>query len=109
VIKIESVRNGPALREFVFLPEKLYRGDPNWSPPIWSDERQTFTSKNPILAHSDYVLYAARESGKTVGRILAYVDHSFNTFYKSKIGMFGSFESIQNRSVAGALLGQAEQ
>jgi len=109
MIKTERVRNRRGLREFIFLPEKLYRGDPNWSPPIWSEERQTFTPKNPILAHSDYALFTASDSQKTVGRILAYVDHSFNAFYNSKTGMFGSFESIENRQVAEMLLAQAEQ
>jgi len=35
------------------------------------EERQTFTTKNPLLAHSDYVLFLSRDDDRVVGRILA--------------------------------------
>jgi ribosomal protein S18 acetylase RimI-like enzyme len=108
-VKTEQVQTRKALREFIYFPEKLYRQDPLWSPPIWMEERQTFTAKNPILAHSDYALCLARENGAVVGRVLAYVDHTFNDYYHSKIGMFGSFESIPRPEVAGALLAETER
>lgn len=73
------------------------------------EERQTFTTKNPLLAHSDYGLFLARVDGKVAGRILAYVDHNFNDYYHSKIGMFGSFESIRSSETAAALFSEAEE
>jgi GNAT superfamily N-acetyltransferase len=97
------------LREFIYFPRILYSRDVLWSPPIWMEERQTFTTKNPLLAHSDYVLFLARNDGKAAGRILSYIDHNFNDYYKSKIGMFGSFESARRSEVAAALLGEAER
>ena len=106
-VQLEEVTGGRGLREFLHLPERLYRGDPNWSPPLWADERETFSRRNPVLAHSDYRLLLARRDGKTAGRVLAYVDHSFNDFYRSRMGFFGSFES-EDGQVAAALLGEAE-
>jgi len=108
-VKIEKVQTRKALREFIYFPEKLYRGDPLWSPPIWMEERQTFTARNPVLAHSDYALFLARKNGEVAGRVLAYVDHNFNDYYHSKIGMFGSFESIREPEVAGALFAETER
>ncbi len=107
-IKIEKVLTKRALSKFIYFPEKLYHQDSLWSPPIWMAERQTFTTRNPVLAHSDYALFLARENDKVVGRILAYVDHTFNDYYNSKIGMFGSFESVRRPEVAGALFAETE-
>jgi GNAT superfamily N-acetyltransferase len=108
-VTIENVHTRKALREFIFLPKTLYHQDPLWSPPIWLEERQTFTAKNPLLAHSDYALFLARTDGQAVGRILAYVDHNFNDYHQSKIGTFGSFETIRNSAIAAALFNDAEK
>jgi len=108
-VTIETVRSHKTLREFIYFPRALYSRDPLWSPPIWMEERQTFTTKNPLLAHSDYVLFLSRDEDRVVGRILAYVDHNFNDYYKSTIGMFGSFESVRKPEVATALFGEAER
>ena len=108
-VTIETVRSRKTLREFIYFPRVLYGKDPLWSPPIWMEERQTFTTKNPLLAHSDYALFMARVDGRVAGWILAYVDHNYNDYYKSKIGMFGSFESVRKAEVAAALFGEAER
>jgi GNAT superfamily N-acetyltransferase len=108
-VSIETVRSGKTLREFIYFPRTFYSRDPLWSPPMWMEERQTFTTKNPLLAQSDYTLFLARVDGRASGRILAYVDHNFNDYYKSRIGMFGSFESVRRPEVAAALLRETEQ
>jgi GNAT superfamily N-acetyltransferase len=108
-VTVETVESRKALREFIYFPRTLYSRDPLWSPPIWREEGQTFTTKNPLLAHSDYTLLLARVDGEVAGRILAYVDHNFNDYYRSKIGMFGSFESIRRSEVAAALFVEAEE
>lgn len=107
-VHVEEVAGGKGWREFLHLPERLYRDDPDWSPPLWADERQTFTPRNPVLAHSDYRLLLARRGGWPAGRVLAYVDRSFNAFNHSAIGFFGSFES-EDAEAADALLGEAER
>ncbi|MBN2551724.1 MAG: hypothetical protein JXB06_03090 [Spirochaetales bacterium] len=106
-VAVEEVEDKRSLREFIRLPERLYRNDPLWSPPIWLEERRTFTAGNPLLAHSDYALFLARSDGGAEGRILAYIDHKFNDFYGARIGMFGSFETANRIEVAEALLSGA--
>jgi ribosomal protein S18 acetylase RimI-like enzyme len=106
-VRIEEAAGARGFREFLRLPERLYRGDPNWSPPLWADERKTFTPANPVLAHSDYRLLLARRGGRAVGRVLAYVDRSFNAYNRSATGFFGSFES-EDAEAAEALLAEAE-
>jgi GNAT superfamily N-acetyltransferase len=107
-ILVEQVRTRRQLREFVFLPERLYRGSPLWAPPLWSEERETFSARNPILAHSDWRLFLARREGRAVGRILAYVDHAFNDYYGSSTGLFGSFECEKDPEAARKLFREAE-
>lgn len=107
-LSVAEVGGRREFREFLFLPERLYRGDPNWSPPLWVDERRTFTARNPVLAHSDWRLLLARREGRPVGRLLSYVDHSFNGYYRSATGFFGSFEA-EDPEAAAALLGEAER
>jgi GNAT superfamily N-acetyltransferase len=108
-VTIERVQSRKTLRQFIYLPRKLYAGDPLWSPPLWMEEHHTFSSRNPLLAHSDYQLLMARRAGEAAGRLLAYVDHNFNDYYHSKIGMFGSFESVRSFEVAEALFAEAER
>jgi ribosomal protein S18 acetylase RimI-like enzyme len=62
-----------------------------------------------VLAHSDWRLLLARRQGRAVGRLLAYVDHSFNRYYGSATGFFGSFECAEDPEAASALLGEAER
>jgi len=107
-VRVEVVAGGRGFREFLRLPEQLYRDDPDWSPPLWADERKTFTAGNPVLAHSDWRLLLARRDGEPAGRVLAYVDRSFNDYYRSRTGFFGSFECDDGRSAA-ALLREAER
>lgn len=108
-MRVEEVSGGRALREFVCFPQRLYRGDPQWAPPLWIEERGAYNrSRNPILAHSDYVLLAVRDGGSMAGRALAYVDHAFNDYYHSRIGFFGAFECLDEPQAAEALLDRAE-
>jgi ribosomal protein S18 acetylase RimI-like enzyme len=96
-------------RRFIHLPERLYRGEPCWSPPLWSEERRTYRPEhNPVLRESDFRLFLATRDGEPVGRILAYVNHLYNAHYCSRTGMFGAFESIDDPLVAMALLRAAE-
>jgi GNAT superfamily N-acetyltransferase len=106
-VRVEDAAGAAGFREFLRLPERLYRGDPHWSPPLWADERKTFTTGNPILAHSEYRLLLARRDGRAAGRVLAYVDRSFNAYNRSSTGFFGSFES-EDEETADALLAEAE-
>jgi GNAT superfamily N-acetyltransferase len=103
-MRILPVRSRGDLRRFVSFPRELYRGDPCWAPPLWMDERRAYSARtNAILAHSDYSLVLAEDGGRVVGRSLVYVDHAFNSFYKSRTGFFGAFECVRDSGAASAL------
>ena len=68
-LRIESVTNQRGLLEFVKFPFKLYRGDPNWVPPLIEERLDIFNpKKNPIWEHSRCQLFLARRDGRSSAR-----------------------------------------
>ncbi|MDA3835497.1 MAG: GNAT family N-acetyltransferase [Spirochaetales bacterium] len=99
------------MKQFVKLPQAIYQNSPNWVPPLWHDEHKAYSPKhNVMLQHNDYQLFLARSSqGIPVGRILVYIDTSYNRHTDSQIGFFGAFECEDKQKSASLLLGTAYQ
>lgn len=109
VIQVESVTDKRGLAEFVKLPFQLYRGDPNWVPPLIEERLGVFDlKKNPFWEHSRYQLFLARRDGELVGTVAAVVNDHHNTIHNEKMGSFGFLETINDPAVSAALLGAAE-
>ncbi len=104
-VEITPVKTKKDLMTFIKLPWKIYKGDPNWVPPLISERRDFLTpGKNAELEFIDYQLFLARRGGEVVGRISAHINHRHNEFHDEKMGFFGFFESIRDYSVAEKLL-----
>jgi GNAT superfamily N-acetyltransferase len=107
-VQVEPVQTRQDLEDFIRFPFELYRGDPNWVPPLLSQRRHLLEAKhNPFFGHSDVVLWLARRQGHVVGTISSHVDHLHNKVHEEKIGMFGFFEAVNDYAVAEALLSTA--
>lgn len=108
-VVIEPVQDKRGLSQFVELPFKLYRGDPNWVPPLIEERLNVFNpKKNPFWEHSRCQLFLARRSGELVGTVMAAVNDNHNTMHNEKLGAFGFFETVNDPAVAAALLDAAE-
>jgi hypothetical protein len=108
-VTVTPVSGRQDLDAFIKLPFRLYKGQPNWVPPLLYMEHHRFDPKtNPFLQHADHQLFLARRNGQVVGRISAQVDHEHNRFHEERTGFFGFFESEDNAETARALLGTAE-
>ena len=108
-VRIERVQTRQDLEDFIRFPFELYRGDPNWVPPLLSQRRHLLESKhNPFFEHADVVLWLARRQGRVVGTTSSHVDHLHNKTHEDKIGMFGFFETVNDYAVAEALLSTAK-
>lgn len=108
-ISIQEARSGKELKEFIRFPAGLYRNDPCWVPPIWADERaELVRGKNVVLRRSEHAVLLARKDGRSVGRIIVYIDPAFNNYYGTKTGFFGNFESVDDPDVFRALFAAAE-
>jgi hypothetical protein len=108
-LRVEQVTNPKQLMQFVEFPYKLYRGDPNWVPPLIEERRDFFDpKKNPFFSHARCQLFLATQDGELVGTVGAVVDDNHNKFHNELMGAFGFLEMIEDQGVADALLGAAE-
>ena len=109
MITVTEVKTRKQLKEFINLPRRIYRNSSHWIPPVWADERTAyFEKRNPILKNSTFALFTAYADKRPAGRILAYVDHNFNEYYKTSHGFFGAFEAVDDPGVSSALFAKAE-
>ncbi len=99
------------LREqFIRFPWQIYRGDPNWVPPLLLDRRNHLDpAKNPWWDHGKAQLFLARRDGAWVGRIAAVHDVNYNRFQGLEQGFWGLFECIDDQEVADALFDAGER
>lgn len=104
-LRVEPVRTGRQLDAFLKLPWRIYRGDPNWVPPLLAQQREMFDRrKYPFHRHAEVECFLALRGREVVGRIAAILNHQHNRAHGESAGFFGFFESVDDPEVAGALL-----
>jgi GNAT superfamily N-acetyltransferase len=107
-LEIFPVANARDLRQFIRLPWKIYRNDPYWVPPLLLDMKTLLNrEKHPFFQHSSAEFFLARRDGELVGRIAAIQNNNHNNYHGERTAFFGFFESVNEKEVAAALLGQA--
>jgi hypothetical protein len=109
-VAVTEAQHPADLKQWVELPNALYRGDANYIPQIMRQELDFFSpAKNPSFNIAKAKRLLARRGDWAVGRICGII-HSLET---RKLGYprgrFGWFESEDNPEVAGALIGRLEQ
>jgi GNAT superfamily N-acetyltransferase len=108
-LTIRPVRSRRELKRFVKVPFHLHRNHPQWVPPLILDRMQFLDrAKNPYFEHAEAEYFIAERGGKPVGRISAQLDRRWDEFQGGADGMFGFFETVEDREVAAALLAAAE-
>ena len=109
-VQIRPVRSRRELKRFVKVPFRLHRDHPQWVPPLIFDRMQFLNRKrNPYFEHAEAELFIAERDGEPVGRISAQVDRRWDEYQGGSDGMFGFFETVEDREVAAALVGAAEE
>ena len=109
-ITVRAVTSWRDRRRFQRLPWTIYANDPNWVPPILSQERLLLGwGRHPFFDHAEMVTLLAERNGKTAGRIAVFVNDIHNAKYEEKRGFFGFFECVDDLEVARELFaaGQA--
>jgi len=108
-LEIREVAGKKELKAFIRLPVGIYRGVPQWVPPIWSDER-TFhdPAKYPAYRTADTVRYLAWRGGEPVGRVMGIVQKRMNERWRIKNARFTFLECPDEREICAALLGVVE-
>lgn len=109
MLEIREVKSKKEKHEFVDFPNKLYKGNEFYVPPLYSDEMKLFTKKNDYYETCDQVYYNAYKDGKMVGRISGIIQKQYNEIHNEKRARFTRFESIDDSEVAKALLDTVEK
>ena len=104
MVEVREVTNRKEKTIFIQFANKLYKDCPYYCPTLDMDERGTFSSKNPVLEFSEYVLYLAYKEGKVVGRIAGLINHKANDHWHNHNLRFGWFDFIDDMEVSKALL-----
>ena len=110
-MKILEVNNQSLAKEFLRLPLQIYKHDKTWIRPLDKDIDAVFDpKKNKTFRNGTCIRWVAQdESGKTVGRIAAFVNKkTANRGNDQPTGGIGFFESIEDQKVAFALFDQAK-
>ena len=106
---VTPVGGRAGLDAFIRLPWRIYRGNPNWVPPLLRLQGELFDPKrNAFYQHADVQLFLARRGGEVVGRLSAHIDHEHNRYHQERTGFFGFFECENDPDAASALLAAAE-
>ena len=104
-IEIKVVDSKRLLKEYIFLPEKIYKGDTRWVPPMYIDEWAFHNPKeNKALALCDTVRAIAYQERQPVGRIMGIIHHPYNQQHNEKTVRFFNLDCINDQQVAHALI-----
>ena len=104
-VSIRPVRGKKDLNEFIDLPYRLRRNDPQWVPPLRFERREFLNPrKNPWFQHSEAEFFLAERDGEVVGRISAHIDYRWDEFQGGNDGMFGFIEADDDPDVFKALV-----
>lgn len=108
-IRIVPVSNSKLQKRFTQFAWDLYAGDPNWVPPLRTNQRELLNYKShPFYENAEIKTFIATKGDKTVGRIAAIIDHGHNQQHSEKRGIFGFFECVEDASVSKKLFEAAE-
>jgi ribosomal protein S18 acetylase RimI-like enzyme len=108
-MQIRTVQTRKDLAQFIELPYRLYRQDPVWIPPLRGDQWNQFDKqRNPMLDHCEYTLFLLQDGTQIIGRISAFVDRLAVDWWKEPIGLFGSYECVDNAEASHLLLTAAQ-
>jgi hypothetical protein len=109
-VEIRKVATKKDKRVFIYLPSKIHRNNPNWLPPIYSDEWLLFDEKNnKSYRYADSVLYLAYRDKKPVGRIMGIINKRYNEIHNEHNGRFCFMESYEDQEVVHTLINKVEE
>jgi GNAT superfamily N-acetyltransferase len=105
MIEIRQVADGREKRRFLSFPWRLYRGDPLWVPPIYSDRKKATDPQRGLFFRKGYAdFFTAYKAGLLVGTICTSHEHGGDPEECS----LGFFECIDDPDVAATLFDAAE-
>ena len=109
MITIKEVDNYRERKNFLDFPNKLYKGNPCYTPPLYADEKSIFTKKNVYYDTCESSFFNAYEGKKHVGRIQGIIQHASNEKTGEIRARFTRFDCLDNQEAAAALFNAVER
>lgn len=107
MITISAVSGKKSLKDFVRVPNILYKSDPLYRPQLMMERLEHLSPKNPYFKHAKHQLFIAHKDGELVGRISAQIDELAQKNDEPLLGNFG-FVDAADEEILHALLKKAE-
>lgn len=108
MIEVLEVKTKRQQKEFLEFPNKLYKDNPCYVPPLWPDEIKIFRKDYLYYETCDAVYYNAYKDGVMAGRISGILQKASNEKTGQKRVRFIRFDCIEDFKVAEALFGAVE-
>ena len=108
--KVKTISDAQGMKDFLELPFKIYKDDPNWVAPLKSEIRRTLnTIINPYFANANLQLFVCYKGKEPVARTSVVINYEHWKKFKRKTAFFGFFESIKNEEALSRLFEAVEQ
>jgi hypothetical protein len=106
---VTEVTDGKSAKEFINLPRKLYKNDPNWICPLDNDIEAVFDPRrNVFFEHGVCTRWLLKDdTGKTIGRVAAFINYKKSHKHPVPTGGMGFFECINDQQAAFILFNTA--
>jgi GNAT superfamily N-acetyltransferase len=99
-ITIKEAKTKKEIKTFMLFANELYKDEPNYIPPILSDEMKSANPKHNLsLEHCDTVLLLAYKGDQLVGRLRGLINHKYNDKNNVKHLRFNHFDVIDDFDV----------
>ena len=108
MVEIRKVSTKKERKEFVEFPLKLYKNNPYFVPPLYSDEMNIFKPDYMYYDQAEAVYFNAYREGKMVGRISGILQVAANRKWNQNRARVTRFDAIDDQEVANALFNAVE-
>ena len=95
-------------KDFLDFPNKLFKGNPSYVPPLYIDEKKIFRKDYLYYETCEAVYYNAYKDGVMAGRISGILQKAANEKMNQKRIRFIRFDCIEDFEVAKALFEKVE-
>ena len=107
MIEIREVTTNKDIKEFIEFPLKMYKKNPCFTPPLYSDEKKLLKA-DKVTDTSETIYFLAIKDGKIAGRIQGIIQKQYNEIHSTTQVRFTRFDAIDDKEVAKALFGAVE-
>ncbi len=108
-MEIREVKTPADMKAFVYFPRTLFRGNPNWVPPMYRNVFNTFSpEKNAAYEYSRSRQWLAYRDGRVVGRVAAILSEGHRQRWNQAYMRFGWLDFIDDPAVCAALMEKVE-